>query len=70
MGLQPTRWFGTHPSEAERIRRSRRGAQPGCFARDLPATVLFSNFDVLARQVTALHYQDDLGLKVNLAAAA
>lgn len=69
IGLQPTRWFDTHPSEAERIRRSRRGAQPGCFASDLPATVLFSNFDVLARQVTALHYQDDLGLKVNLAAA-
>jgi len=35
---------------------------PGVFGLDGPATALFSNFDVVARQVTLLHYTDDLGL--------
>ena len=33
----------------------------------LPAAALFSNFEVLAKQVTQLHYEDDLGIPLGLA---
>lgn len=70
MGLDATRMFDTHPSNGDRIRHARQANAPGIFACDLPATILWNNFDVPARQVTALHYQDDLGLRVNLAKTA
>ena len=62
MGLEATGPFDTHPSNGDRIRAARRAADPGIFRCDLPATMLFNNFDVPARQVTILHYDDDLGI--------
>lgn len=62
MGLGATGLFDTHPSRGDRIRRARRAAQPGVFHLEGPARDLFSNFDVPARQVTRLHYEDDLGI--------
>jgi len=59
--------FHTHPSHGDRIRRARLAQEPGVFHLDAPASVLFSNFDVLAKQVTLLHYSDDLGLPVGMA---
>lgn len=56
------RWFDTHPPEAERIGRARAAGAAGLFAVDGPATALFADFDVLARQATVVHYEDDLGL--------
>ena len=64
MGLGATGVFDTHPSRGDRIRRARRAAQPGVFHLDGPARSLFSNFAVPARQVTLLHYEDDLGIPV------
>lgn len=61
-GLGKTGLFDTHPSDGDRIRQARRAGEPGVFDLDAPATQLFSNFDVLAKQVTQLHYEDDLGL--------
>lgn len=66
MGLEPTRWFDTHPSNGDRIRRARQAGEPGVFHLELPATMLFANFDVAARQVTMLHYQDDLGIPLEM----
>ncbi len=63
LGLSKTGLFDTHPSNGDRIRQARRADQPGVFHLDLPATVLFSNFHIAARQVTQLHYSDDLGLQ-------
>jgi Zn-dependent protease with chaperone function len=67
MGLEKSGLFDTHPSNGDRIRAARRAADPGVFQCELPATVLFSNFDVPARQVTVLHYEDDLGIPVVMA---
>ena len=53
----------------DRIRHARQANAPGIFACDFPATSLWNNFEIPAQQVTALHYQDDLGLRVHLSAA-
>lgn len=67
MGLQPTGIFHTHPSPGDRIRRARQAGEPGVFHFDAPASVLFSNFEVPSKQVTLLHYQDDIGLPLEFA---
>jgi hypothetical protein len=66
-GLGTTGVFDTHPSNGDRIRRARRAAQPGVFQLDAPATALFSNFEVVSKQVTQLHYADDLGIPLAIA---
>ena len=67
VGLRKTGLLDTHPSEGDRIRCARAAADPGVFIAHEPSAVLFSNFDVVARQVTQLHYSDDLGIPVGLA---
>ena len=67
MGLEKSGLFDTHPSNGDRIRAARLADQPGVFQCDRPATELFSNFDVPARQVTLLHYEDDMGIPPGLA---
>jgi Zn-dependent protease with chaperone function len=62
MGLSKTGVFDTHPSDGDRIRCARRAGEPGVFHLEQSATVLFSNFEVAAKQVTMLHYEDDLGI--------
>src|SRR5437763_15333509 len=62
MGLGATGIFDTHPSQGDRIRRARRAAEPGVLHLDGPACSLFGSFDIPARQVTLLHYADDLGI--------
>lgn len=64
LGLQTTAWHDTHPCPAERIRRARRAHAPGLLADDRPASSLFQRFDIPARQVTELHYTDDLGIPI------
>jgi Zn-dependent protease with chaperone function len=69
---QRTRWslrerprdelFATHPGDDARLDRARDRAAPGRVHLDAPATALFADFAIVARQVTLLHYQDDLGL--------
>lgn len=67
MGLEPSGLFDTHPSNGDRIRRARLAQEPGVFQLDGPATTLFANFEVLAKQVSVLHFSDDLGLPVGMA---
>jgi Zn-dependent protease with chaperone function len=62
LGLSKTGLFDTHPSDGDRIRCARRADQAGIFRLDLPAAGLFSNFEIAARQVTQVHYADDLGI--------
>ena len=66
MGLEPSGLFDTHPSNGDRIRRARQAGESGVFHLDGPATALFSSFEVPSKQVTTLHYQDDLGLPLEL----
>ena len=65
LGLSRTGFFDTHPSDGDRIRRARRAAEPGVFGLELPATVLFSNFEVISKQITHIHYIDDLEIPVD-----
>jgi Zn-dependent protease with chaperone function len=65
LGLATTGIFDTHPSDGDRIRRARQAQAPGVFHLDLPAGALFSRFDVVSKQVTQLHYSEDLGLSVD-----
>lgn len=62
MGLAPTGWFDTHPSKGDRIRRARQATEAGVFHLDGPASALFTAFEIPAKQVTLLHYTDDLGI--------
>ena len=62
MGLGATGVFDTHPSQGDRIRCARRAAEPGVFQLDGLACSLFANFEIPAKQVTLLHYTDDLGI--------
>ena len=68
LGLARTGLFHTHPSDGDRIRRARLAAEPGIFHLDMPASVLFSNFEGASRQITLLHYEEDLGIPCNAAA--
>jgi Zn-dependent protease with chaperone function len=62
LGLARTGLFDTHPSDGDRIRRARQAGDAGVFRLELPAEVLFSHFDIVSKQVTQLHYAEDLGL--------
>jgi len=67
MGLEPAGLFHTHPSNGDRIRGARLANEPGLFDLEAPATGLFSNFAVAAKQVTLLHYSDDPGIPLGMA---
>lgn len=54
--------FDTHPSDRSRLSMAEELKAPGLFRLAVPATALFSSFPTLARQVTALHYEEDLDL--------
>jgi len=68
VGLSRTGIFDTHPSDGDRIRQARRAGEPGVFHLTYPATILFANFEVVSKQITFLHYTDDMGLDCNQAA--
>jgi hypothetical protein len=67
LGLARTGLFDTHPSDGDRIRRARQDGDAGVFHLELPASVLFSHFDIVSKQVTHLHYAEDLGLAFDAA---
>jgi Zn-dependent protease with chaperone function len=50
--------FDTHPGDKDRIVSAEAERAPGVFRSDLPATVLFRNFDAAARNVTWDFYCD------------
>ena len=70
LAQEKTDWLNTHPSLRDRIRRARAAKAPGLFRLEGPATQLFSDFDTVARQITFLHYAEDLRIPVLPAALA
>jgi hypothetical protein len=56
-----TGWLDTHPADSARIAAAHREHAPGVFACDAPATVLFADFDALARNTTWDYYRSLLG---------
>lgn len=66
LGLEPSGLFDTHPSNGDRIRRARLADEAGVFNLTAPASRLFANFEVISKQVTQLHFADDLGIPPEL----
>jgi len=64
MAEQKADIFDTHPPHAERIASARKEDCPGIFHDNSPASELFSDFEVLSREVTLHFYRQQLGLKV------
>lgn len=64
MAEQKANIFDTHPPHAERIASARKEECPGIFHDNSPASELFSDFEVLSREVTLHFYRQQLGLKV------
>lgn len=57
-------FMDAHPSDASRLEQARSMAAPGVFRHGSEARALFSNFEILSRQATSLHYREDLRLPV------
>ncbi|HEX3131000.1 MAG TPA: M48 family metalloprotease [Thermoanaerobaculia bacterium] len=57
--------FGTHPTAYQRTARAMREKGVGVFTSDLPATVLFYDFDKLSRKVSFTYYRELLGNQVD-----
>jgi hypothetical protein len=56
--------FDDHPADSERIASARAEQTPGVFHSDLPATVLFQDFDTCAKNVSWDLYCEVLGPEV------
>jgi hypothetical protein len=59
-----TGWFDTHPANADRNKSARREAAKGIFDIDAPATLLFRNYDDLAKRATVAFYHEALAGQV------
>lgn len=60
-----TGWFDSHPSTADRKASARRENARGVFRSELPATVLFKDFDAVSRRATLALYREQLGRQFN-----
>lgn len=62
---QKTGWLDTHPCDSERVARADKASSQGVLLGDAPASVLFSDFAALSREVTGAFYRDELELPLN-----
>ena len=58
---ETTGWLDTHPCHKARVQNARRESAPGIFRLDLPATVLFGDFDHLSQSATWDYYRSIFG---------
>jgi|GEM_PF-2518743 len=60
---QQTRYWDTHPADQERIQNAEEAGDAGMLTCDLPARLLFNDFDKLCETITLSHYlrQDIFG---------
>ncbi len=62
---ESTGLFDTHPCDKARIAAARREDTPGVFQCDGPASILFTDFDTLARNSTGDFYRGIFGIRFN-----
>jgi Zn-dependent protease with chaperone function len=60
-----TGWLDTHPCDTERIASAKGENAPGIFQIELPASVLFADFDSTCRRVTWDYYQGIFGSELS-----
>ncbi len=65
IGEAKTGWFDTHPADKDRIAASAAERARGVFLSELPACVLFSNFDAACKGVTWDYYCSVFGKLVD-----
>jgi Zn-dependent protease with chaperone function len=64
-GDEKTGVFDTHPCDADRIRAAEAARADGVLMNaDVPATILFNDFEGLSAAATRHHFEHDLGLSV------
>jgi Zn-dependent protease with chaperone function len=56
--------FDTHPADRDRVASAAREQAPGLFTLEVPATVLFRDFEGLSRRVTLDYYRRLIGEQV------
>ena len=64
MPSETTKAFATHPADRDRIASAARERAPGLFQIEAPATVLFHDYDRVAREVTLVFYKNVIGQEV------
>ena len=67
MALSQASIFDTHPPVSDRMARARQADEPGIFELEQPATLLFTDFDAVAKTLTLRHYKAELGLTCDTA---
>ena len=60
----PTHWFSTHPADRDRIASAQKENTDGVFQVELPATLLFNDFNAQAKATTWEYYRELFGDKV------
>jgi hypothetical protein len=60
-----TSWLDSHPADKDRVAAARALAASGAFHSDLPASVLFANFDAAGKNVTWDYYCAALGRTID-----
>jgi Zn-dependent protease with chaperone function len=58
-------WLDSHPSDPDRIAAAMSEKAPGAFRSDLPASVLFANFDAAGKNVTWDYYCSVFGRTID-----
>ena len=67
VGLETSGLLDTHPADGDRIRHARLADEAGVLHVAGPASSLFNSYDGLCKQVTLLHYTEDMGIETELA---
>ncbi len=66
VGLGTSGFFDSHPADGDRIRKARQADDQGVLHIEGPASSLFASYEGLCKQVTLLHYAEDMGIETDL----
>jgi predicted Zn finger-like uncharacterized protein len=61
-----TRWFDSHPCDADRVAAAKAEAAPGVFQIEMPATVLLTHFEAQSKATTLDFYRGIFGNKFDV----
>lgn len=66
VGLGTSGFFDSHPADGDRIRKARLADDKGVLHIEGPASSLFTSYEGLCKQVTLLHYTEDMEIDTDL----
>ena len=62
LGEERTGMLSAHPCDKDRIALARAERQPGIVTADLPASLIFAEYQTLCHEVTVEYYAQELGI--------